>query len=244
MSRAACSVPYSGSWSPYLSPQPLPDPLVQRDEAVERRLARRVGVVAEAGVQVGVGDALDRAGPGHPARVEADDVEPLGDRGGQPAERRAEGEVDGGVDAGAARPARVDHQRADPVALLGGPGPQQRDLERLPGARSGGRAGPRRCPSRGARRSAAHSYRMSGARPADQLVGHLRAGPPGRGGAGRRGGAASPRCAGRTPAACSRRRAARRDEPGQGSRTRRIRSAERVTWHLRDRVDGQATPGR
>ena len=45
------------------------------------------GVGGEAGVLVGVADALDRVGPADPARVEADDVELVGDRGRQAAER-------------------------------------------------------------------------------------------------------------------------------------------------------------
>ena len=68
---------------------------VERHDAVEVGLADRVGLVAEARVEVRVGDAVDRAGPADAARVEADDVE-LGSMAARRgwAERQVGGEVE------------------------------------------------------------------------------------------------------------------------------------------------------
>src|SRR5690606_22799973 len=123
-----------------------------------------------AGVHLLVGGAADRAGSGHPARVEADDVEASGHLVGQPAEEGTEGQVDGGVDAGGAGAAGVEHQRPNPILLLVAADPDERDVERVGALR----VGPVLWNGEGG--ALVTHMRGSGA---DQLLGYLWTGPPG-----------------------------------------------------------------
>ena len=106
---------------------PGPEVVEAVDDLADLRVVvgHRVGL--EERVHLLVGEAVDRRGLAGAARVEADDVEVVGQR----LDRKTWPRLLGVRRAGGAGPARVDHQRADPLGRLVGGVPEHLELDGL-----------------------------------------------------------------------------------------------------------------
>ena len=129
MSRAALGVPTHGSRAPDSRSQPRANCFASAMTGAEVAGAGEVFVSGKVSVELRAGQASDGGlARAHPARVEADDVEPGPDRGGDLAAR-----LQRVADPGAAGAAGVDDEGADPLGRVGGGQPDHRQREPPPG---------------------------------------------------------------------------------------------------------------